>query len=390
LIIEDDAVFAELMGDVIRGQGLRSRWAPDGKTGLEWAKEKKPSGIILDVKLPDFDGFTIMDELRADPDTADVPVHFISAVDAAERGIAMGATGYLTKPASVQDLLQVVESLAPKVPEQPCRILVVEDDAPAGDSLVKQLTAENLEARRVGTAKDALDAFERERYGCLILDLSLPDMDGLDLLMSLRERCGSQMPAVVIYTGRPLSKIEATRLESYAEAVVLKEGSSTERLVDEIRLFVRRLKEGVGPRRPAVARSSSSDVRLTGRKILVADDDMRTMYALSATLRAKGVNVFAADTGKAALEVLAQHPDIEAVLMDIMMPEMDGYEAMRRIRQDRRFQALPIIALTAKAMKGDKEKCLQVGASDYLPKPIDIDNLFAMLQSRLQASGHES
>jgi CheY-like chemotaxis protein len=330
-----------------------------------------------------------MDELRADPETANVPVHFISAVDAADRGIAMGATGYLTKPASSQDLLQVVESLAPKLSEQPCRILVVEDDVPAGDSLVKQLTAENLDARRVGTAQGALEAVDRERFGCLILDLSLPDMDGLDLLRSLRERCGAQMPAVVVYTGRALSKIEATRLESYAEAVVMKEGSSTERLVDEIRLFVRRLKEGVGPRRAGVSKSTS-DVRLEGRKVLVADDDMRTMYALSATLRAKGVNVFAADNGKAALEVLSQHPDIEAVLMDIMMPEMDGYEAMRRIRQDERFQALPIIALTAKAMKGDREKCLQVGASDYLPKPIDIDNLLSMLQSRLQAGGHGS
>jgi CheY-like chemotaxis protein len=196
------------------------------------------------------------------------------------------------------------------------------------------------------------------------------------------------MPAVVVYTGRALSKVEATRLEEYAEAVVLKEGSSAERLVDEIRLFVRRLQDGLGPRRAGAKRTARADVRLDGRKVLVADDDMRTVYALSATLRAKGADVFVADNGRTAIEVLDQHPEIEAVLMDIMMPEMDGYEAMRRIRAEKRYDKLPIVALTAKAMKGDREKCLQVGASDYLPKPIDADSLLAILHARLVAGAH--
>jgi CheY-like chemotaxis protein len=328
-----------------------------------------------------------MEELRADPATSGVPVHFISAVDGVERGMAMGAMGYLTKPATVRDLVRVVESLAPKSPERPCRILVVEEGS-VGDSVVRQLTAENLDARRVSSAAEALEAVSKERFACLILDLSLSDMDGLEFLRSLEEKCGAEMPAVVVYTARALSKVEAQRLEAYAEAVVVKEGLSAERVVDEVRLFVRRLKEGLGPRRAAASLAGAKGVRLEGRKVLVADDDMRTVYALSATLRAKGAVVFVADTGRAALSTLGEHPEIEAVLMDIMMPEMDGYEAIQRIRQDGRFRDLPVIALTAKAMKDDREKCLQIGASDYLPKPIDPDRLLSMLHARLEARDH--
>jgi len=390
LIIEDDAVFAKTMGDVARAQGLQYVWAANGRTGMRQAKERMPSGIILDVKLPDVDGFKIMEELRADPDTAHVPVHFISAMDASERGLAMGAVGYLTKPATRRDLVRVVESLAAKPIARSGRILVVEDDKPLGDSVVKQLAAENLEARHVVSATEALEAVKKERFACVILDLSLPDMDGLELLHSLEKLCGSEMPAVVVYTARALSKNETQRLEAYAEAIVLKEGPSAERLVDEVRLFVRRLKEGLAPRRSGASSSRPTGMRLEGRRVLVADDDMRTVYALSATLRAKGAEVFVADTGQAALGVLDEHPDIEAVLMDIMMPEMDGYEAIRRIRQDARFHRLPVIALTAKAMKDDKDKCISVGASDYLPKPIDPDHLLSMLHSRLAENGHGS
>jgi CheY-like chemotaxis protein len=387
LIIEDDPVFAAALGDVVRAQGLRSVWAADGPTGLARAREERPHGIVLDVKLPEVDGWKVMEELRADPATSDIPVHFISAVDGVERGMAMGAMGYLTKPATVSDLVRVVESLAPKSTERPCRILVVEE-ASLGDSVVRQLTAENLDARRVSSAAEALEAVSKERFACVILDLSLPDMDGLELLRSLEEKCGAEMPAVVVYTARALSKIEAQRLEAYAEAVVLKEGLSVERVVDEVRLFVRRLKEGLGPRRASASFAGSKGVRLEGRKVLVADDDMRTVYALSATLRAKGAEVFVADTGRAALSTLGEHPEIEAVLMDIMMPEMDGYEAIRRIRQDGRFRDLPVIALTAKAMKDDRDKCLQIGASDYLTKPIDPERLLSMLHSRLEARDH--
>ena len=384
LLIEDDPAFSEVFGEIIRGQGLTFLVAANGETGLRLARAHRPKGIILDVKLPDMDGWKIMEAIKADPGIAKIPVHFLSAMDGSERGLAMGAVGYLTKPASRSDLLRVVEALTPKQPARTSRVLVVEDDAATGDSLVKQLTGEDLQVDRVMTARGALEALKTERFGCVILDLSLPDMDGLDLLRSMDEQCGHNMPSVVVYTARALTKAEANALEAYTEAVVLKEGSSSERLLEEVRLFVRRLKQGLGARRAPTASSHPVDVQLGGLKVLLVDDDMRTVYALSATLRAKGVEVLTADTGITALAILNEHPDVELVLMDIMMPEMDGYEAMRRIRQDDRFRTLPIIALTAKAMKGDREKCIEAGATDYLSKPIDPSRLVALLATHLK------
>jgi CheY-like chemotaxis protein/signal transduction histidine kinase len=383
LIIEDDRRFAEAFGEVIEAQGLRYRIARDGRTGIEMARDKhqRPTGIILDVMLPDIDGWTVMQELRADPETAAIPVHFVSAVDAPEHGASLGAVGYLIKPATKRDLLHVIESLAPMSSRRKCRILVVENNTAPGESVAARLVDENLDLERVSTAHEALERLEREPFACMVLDLSLPDMDGLEFLRLAREKCGSETPPVVVYTGRALSKAEVRTLQAHAEAVVLKGGSASERLLDEVRMFVERLNRGLGPRRRDVPRLHPADPQLAGRKVLVVDDDMRTVYALSAMLRANGVDVLVADNGQAAIDVLNVHPDFEAVLMDITMPEMDGYEAMRRIRGDRRFGALPIVALTARAMKGDEERCIEAGATAYLPKPIDPDRLVAMLHS---------
>jgi CheY-like chemotaxis protein/signal transduction histidine kinase len=383
LLVEDDPLFAEVVGDVIRRQGLVWERAVDGKTALELCQQRPPSGVILDLKLPDMDGWQVMERLRADPRTAGIPVHFVSAADASERALAMGAIGYLTKPATRQELTQVVNALAPRTQQHLQRVLVVEPDASRGDSLVGELSAEQLQVKHVADASAALQLLEQERFACIILDLSLEDGESLDFLRSIRERCGADAPSIIVYTARPLSKEEAKHLDAYAEAVVLKEGSSSERLLDEVRLFVRRLKGGLAPKRTGEARGLPPNVQLTGKRVLVVDDDMRTVYALSATLRAKGAEVLVADTGRAALGVLSRERRVDAVLMDIMMPEMDGYETMRRIRQEVRFSELPIIALTAKAMKGDRDRCLEVGASDYLPKPIDPERLLAMLHVRL-------
>jgi CheY-like chemotaxis protein/signal transduction histidine kinase len=383
LVIEDDRGFAEAFADVVRKQGLECLVAFDGQSGLRLAREHRPMGIVLDVRLPDTDGWRVMEELRFDQATARIPVHFVSAVNGAERGMALGAVGYLTKPATRADIVRVIESLSTRVAEGAGRVLVVEDDLVMADSVAKQLVEERLEVRRAVNAAEALAALEQEQIGCIVLDLSLPDMDGLELLEKLRAEYGANMPSVLIYTARALSKAEARALEAHSEAVVLKDGSSGERLVEEVRLFTRRLKEGLGPRRENAPRPHLGSLNLAGKKILIVDDDMRTVYALSATLRAKGAEVLVAENGKAALELLDQRADVQAVLMDIMMPEMDGFEATRRIRQDARFRALPIIALTAKVMKGDAEKCLQAGATEYLPKPIDGDRLLALLSGLL-------
>ena len=383
LVIEDDLRFAEAVAEVIRAQGLECLVASDGKTGLRLARQHIPVGIVLDVKLPDIDGWRVMEELRFDRATARIPVHFVSGTNGADRGLALGAVGYLMKPASREDILTVVRRLSAQVGDGADRVLVVEDDPIAGDAISKHLTGERLQVRRAITAAQAMNALESESFGCIVLDLSLPDMDGVELLQKLRKRHGANLPQVVIYTARTLSAGETKALEADADAVVLKDGASAERLLDEVRLFTRRLKEGLGSRRAGAALVHPADLKLAGRRVLVADDDMRTAYALSATLRAKGVEVHVADTGRAALEQLDARGDVEAVLMDVMMPEMDGLEAMRRIRKDPRFQNLPIIALTAKVMKGDEEMCLAAGASGYLPKPVDGDRLLAMLNGML-------
>jgi CheY-like chemotaxis protein/signal transduction histidine kinase len=384
LIIEDDPVLAEQLTDAIEARNLTAHVASTGKEGLALARQLRPRGIVLDVKLPDTDGWQVMEKLRADPVTSGIPVHFISAVDSPQRGFALGAIGYLTKPVSRDELVGVVRVLVPSVGEKP-RVLVVEDNANEGASLVALLGNQDVELLHVQSAREALGALEQQTFGCMILDLGLPDMDGLGLLEELRTRSHIKWPRVVVHTGRALTKKETHALEAYAEAIILKGGSSAERLLEEVRLFVRHVKDKFIPEQPMLNASHvSSDVSFEGVKLLLAEDDMRTVYAVSALLRGKGAQVLVAETGREALELLDQNPDVATVLMDVMMPEMDGYEAMRAIRADRRFGELPVIALTAKAMKGERERCLEAGATDYLTKPVDSDRLLTTVAMWLQ------
>ncbi len=289
------------------------------------------------------------------------------------------------KPATHAELTLAVRALAPGSQGATRRVLVVEDSAAEGDSLCEQLRKEQFEALRVGSAREALEALEKSTFGCMILDLGLPDMDGLAVLETLRARGQANSPRVIVHTGRALNKRETKQLEAYAEAVVLKEGDSAARLMEEIRLFVSHVKDSLSPqvRAQIPPPPAVTDLSFPGVTLLLAEDDMRTVYALSALLTSKGATVLVADTGREALELLAKTPRVDAVLMDIMMPEMDGYEATSRLRRDPRFQSLPVIALTAKAMKGERERCLEAGASDYLTKPIDSDKLLRTLQAWL-------
>ena len=385
LVIEDDRLFSEQLVDLGRERGWKVVVAGRGDEGLRLARQSPPKGIILDVRLPDMDGFAVMEQLRADARTQDIPVHFLSAVDAPERGWAMGAVGYLTKPVGRRELKEVVERLLPPGHDRPRRVLVVEDDVADGASLVELLGEDGLDPVHVTRGADALAALDREAFGCLILDLGLPDMDGLGLLETLQQRPGVETPPVLIHTGRALSRAEVARLEAYAEAVIVKDGRSAQRLMDELRLFMQHLRGRAAP----AAAPGLTEQRLKGRKLLLADDDMRTVFAISALLRAKGAQVVMADNGQAALDQLAHNSDVDAVLMDVMMPEMDGYEAMRRIRAQPRWRELPIIALTAKAMKGERARCLEAGASDYLPKPVDSERLLATIARHLSPTAPE-
>ncbi|HEV8547385.1 MAG TPA: response regulator, partial [Polyangiaceae bacterium] len=383
LVVEDDSRFAQSLVELIHGRGFQAVVAGTGEEALRLAKEKRPQGIILDVKLPDIDGWTVIERLRRDPATRAIPVHFISAVDAPERALSLGAVGFLTKPAAPEEIVRAIRLLTRPTSNATPSILVVEDDLEGGDSVVELLRSAGLVARHVRSAGAALEALAGEPFGCIVLDLGLPDMDGLGLLETLRADPERPMPPVVVHTGRSLTREETRRIQAYAEAVVLKDGHSGARLIEEVRLFVQHLREE-GPKHALAPQTTAlPDVSLRGTRILVADDDMRTVYALSALLRGKGADVLVAETGREALDLLGTHPDVAAVLMDVMMPEMDGYEALRRMRADSRFARLPAIALTAKAMKGERERCLDAGASDYLTKPVDPSRLLVALQGCL-------
>ena len=385
LVIEDDPVLGEQLVDIIRSRRLKALLASSGEEGIRLAIEHRPLGIILDVTLPDIDGWAVMGRLRNEPATREVPVHFLSGVDSSERGLALGAIGYLMKPASHSELAQAVRALVPSSGNAVGRILVVDDSAAEGDSLCELLRREGFDAQRVGSARAALEALEQGRFGCMVLDLGLPDMDGLAVLETLRARNAADAPRVIVHTGRALNKRETQQLEAYAEAVVLKEGDSVTRLLGEIRLFVSHVRDGLAPGllAPRSSGPPTADMSFVGKTILLAEDDMRTVYALTALLTSKGANVLVADTGKEALELLERPAPVDAVLMDIMMPEMDGYEATRRLRADARFSELPVIALTARAMKGERERCLEAGATDYLTKPIDSELLLTTLHGYL-------
>lgn len=382
LIIEDDPIVAEQLVDLVHARHLKVAVAQSGQEGLALARQLRPLGIILDVKLPDVDGWTVLELLKRDPATRSVPVHFVSSVDAPQRGLALGAVGYLVKPATRAELAGMIQTLVPKDSGSQ-RILVVEDDTREGESIVALLGKEGLDAEHVLTGEAALQSLARDDFACMILDLGLPSMDGLSLLQTLREQSDLGTPRVVVHTGRALTKQETRQLESYSEAVVLKDGNSAQRLIEEVRLFVGHVRQNL-PREQHGLPGSVSNGSLKGITLLIAEDDMRTVYAVSALLQAKGANVLIAETGREALDALDARPDVRAVLMDLMMPEMDGYQAMRQLRQDPRFADLPVIVLTAKAMKGERERCLAAGASDYLSKPIDAEKLFSTLHAWLR------
>lgn len=384
LVIEDDPVLAEQLVDIGRARGIRVVAIASGEEGVAFARLHVPVGIVLDVRLPDIDGWTVIDRLKRHNTTREIPVHFLSAVDGAHRGLALGAIGYLVKPASHAELAAAVNSLLPRK-VGPSAILVVEDATREAQAVVALLRADGFEADHVPSAEAALDALASKRYGCVLLDIGLPGMNGLEFLEQLRARKELGAPRVVVHTGRALTKQETHWLEDYSEAVILKDTHSPRRLLEEARLFI----EHVATRSGAVSSPGHSsrpgDVSLAGLTVLVAEDDMRTVYALSALLRGKGAEVLVADNGRDALDALDQHPEVNVVLMDVMMPEMDGYQAMSLIRKDVRFEHLPVIALTAKAMRGEHERCISAGASDYLSKPIDTDKLLTALVSWTQA-----
>ncbi len=392
LVIEDDERFAAILRDLIREMGFLCLMAHTAENGLAVAQRYAPSAILLDMNLPDHSGLGVLDRLKRDPLTRHIPVHVASVEDYSHEALERGAIGYALKPVKRDELEHALQRLEAKFSQRMRRVLVVEDDARQLDSIRHLLAADDVQIQGVATAAEALEALRSTTFDCMVMDLHLPDMSGFDLLDQMALQDEVAFPPVIVYTGHNLSPVQETQLRRYSRSIIIKGARSPERLLDEVTLFLHQVEAQLPPERQRMLKEvRARDNMLEGRRILVVEDDVRNIFALSAVLEPKGVKVEIARNGREALERLAQSsgpgpgeggnkPPIDLVLMDIMMPEMDGFTAMRAIRERPDWRRLPIIALTAKAMKDDQEKCMAAGANDYIAKPLDVEKLLSLVR----------
>ncbi|WP_025995691.1 response regulator [Pseudomonas viridiflava] len=381
LVIEDEVRFAQILFDLAHELGYYCLVAHAADDGFNLAARFTPDAILLDMRLPDHSGLTVLQRLKELAPTRHIPVHVISVEDRQEAALHMGAIGYAVKPTTREELKDVFAKLEAKLTQKVKRILLVEDDALQRDSIARLIGDDDIEITAVGFAQEALDLLRDNVYDCMIIDLKLPDMLGDELLkrMSTEEICS--FPPVIVYTGRNMTRDEEAELMKYSRSIIIKGARSPERLLDEVTLFLHKVESQLSNERQKMLKTARSrDKVFEARKILVVDDDVRNIFALTSALEHKGAVVEIARNGLEAIAKLNEVEDIDLVLMDVMMPEMDGYEATIEIRKDPRWRKLPIIAVTAKAMKDDQERCLQAGSNDYLAKPIDLDRLFSLIR----------
>ncbi|WP_137173276.1 response regulator [Massilia sp. HP4] len=381
LVVEDEAPFARILYDLARELDYRCLVAMSADEGLALAVSQRPDAVLLDVRLPDRSGLTVLQQLKDNPSTRHIPVHVISSIESGGEALHLGAIGYALKPTSREELEEVFRKLQEKSAQKIKRVLLVEDDERQRESVVALIADDDVEIAAVGTASEALAHLKKEVFDCMIIDLKLPDMQGGELLerMSHEELCS--FPPVIVYTGRNLTRDEEAQLLRYSRSIIIKGARSPERLLDEVTLFLHKVESELSTERQSMLKAVRGRDRVfEGRTILLVDDDVRNVFALTSALEQRGARVEVGRNGFEAIAKLDEVPGIDLVLMDIMMPGMDGLEATRRIRADGRFDRLPIIAITAKAMKDDQEQCLAAGANDYLAKPIDLSRLYSLLR----------
>jgi len=381
LIVEDDPHYARIMVDLARQKGFKVLVASRGVEAIELAKQYQPTAVSLDVFLPDVLGWTVLSQLKQNPLTRHIPVQIITLDEDRQHGLARGAFSFVTKPTSTEGVESALVRIKEYAQPRRKRLLVVEDDYAEQMSIAALLGHDDIEIVTAATGTEALEILRRDACDCVVLDLRLPDMSGFEVLERLSSDAALSEVPVVVFTGRALSAEEDAQLHSMARSIVVKGVESPERLLDETALFLHRVVTDLPiEKQLMLERLNSSDDDLVGRTVLVVDDDARNIFALSSALERRGMRVLTATTGAEAVALVESTPDIAIVLMDIMMPEMDGYQTMQIIRMQPEFRRLPIIALTAKAMKGDREKCLDAGASDYLAKPVNTEQLLSALR----------
>ena len=384
LIVEDDMHYAGVLRDLARGSGFRALVAQRGADALRLAKDYHPTAITLDIFLPDMLGWTVLARLKQSPETRHIPVQIVTIEEERHTSMERGAFSYLAKPATTETITAALDRIKEFSKPRVKKLLVVEDDEVASMSIEELIRHEDVEISRVGNGREALECMRTGGFDCVVLDLRLPDMSGFELLDKVKEDPTLRDLPIVVFTGKDLSVDEENRLLKVAKSIIIKGVQSPERLLDETALFLHRVVADLPPaKRDMLLALHQSDESLVGKKVLVVDDDVRNIFAISSILERHGMNVVTANNGQEAIDRVEQEPGIAMVLMDIMMPGMDGYETMRAIRTRPELRALPIIALTAKAMKGDREKCIEAGASDYIAKPVHTDQLLALLRQWL-------
>jgi signal transduction histidine kinase/CheY-like chemotaxis protein/CHASE3 domain sensor protein len=384
LIIEDDDDFARVLAEQAKKKGFKHLNAATGEDGLTLAASYKPHAIILDLALPGMDGYLVLKELKSDPQLRHIPVHIMSAEEKQLDPIKAGAVDYLTKPIDKQQLDASFARMEDFINRKMKNLLIIEDNEMQRKAIVKLIGNGDVQCLEASTAQEALKILREQTIDCLVLDVGLPDMSGFELIEALENGNGvkdGRVPPIIVYTGKELTRQENEELQQYAETIIIKGVKSEERLLDETALFLHRTLSNLSPQKQGIITAMyDKEAQLQGKQVLLVDDDMRNVFALSKVLSERGMKIIKADNGRVALDLLADNPEMDFVLMDIMMPEMDGYECIRKIRQQNHFQDLPIVALTAKAMKEDRQKCIDAGANDYIAKPVEVERLFSLMR----------
>ncbi len=393
LVVEDDVRFATILRDLAREMGFQCIVTHSANDGIEAAVRFRPSAILLDMNLPDHSGLGVLDQLKRNPQTRHIPVHIASVADHSHEARGRGAVGYALKPVKREQLVDALKLLESKFSQNLRHLLIVEDDAAQRDGMCELLGSENVEITAVETAGDALKALQARTFDCMVMDLNLPDLTGYQLLDKMSQQDGVSFPPVIVYTGSALSRDQEQALRHFSRSIIVKGAHSPGRLLDEVTLFLHQVETDLPATHQRLLKAARDrESVFEGRRILVVEDDVRNIFALTSVLEPKGVKVVIARNGREALEALQKTTKdggaaaaIDLVLMDIMMPEMDGLTAMREIRKRPEWKRLPIIALTAMAMRDDQEKCLDAGANDYIAKPLDVEKLLSLVRVWLPA-----
>lgn len=386
LIIEDDDAFARILYDLAHDLDFLCLIAQNAEEALATVQQYMPSAVVLDIGLPDHSGLSVLDRLKRDARTRHIPVHVVSGSDYTHTALSLGAIGYMLKPVKREELVDAFKQLESRLTQRVRHVLIVEDDKVQRESVAKLLRAHDVETTAVGTAAECLDKLKEQTFDCMVLDLSLPDATGYQLLETLSHEDAYSFPPVIVYTGHDLSYDDEQKLRRYSKSIIIKGAKSPERLLDEVTLFLHQVVSELSPEQQKLLKKAKSrDAMLEGRRILIVEDDVRNVYAVTNIFEPLGATVSIARNGLEALDTLEKsqgNPEtaVDLVLMDVMMPEMDGLTATREIRKKSEWKKLPVIMLTAKAMKDDHERCIEAGANDYMAKPLDVEKLISLVR----------